>query len=167
MCQTSVARWPNLSYGCALQAHVILRYFTTYPQLSNPVILPDCAVCADGYTRGLAYSCHECSEDMKRSTVALGIAIGLAAFIVAALVLANLGTVDGDGLEADPEAARTSWVQTCWSCQRSLVQMLPLKAIKIVVTVWQILSQVGTRSSRASLFYFIATALTSKIWSMA
>lgn len=125
-------------------------------QILNLTILADCAVCADGYTQGLSYSCRECSGDIKRSAVGLTIAVALTAFVVAGLSLAELGAVVGDGSAVGTEAARRPCVQKYWSCQSFLVENLPLTAIKIVVIVWQILSQVGERPAPVVLVCFIS-----------
>lgn len=70
------------------------------------------------------------------------IAAGFAVLLVAALLFAYLGRVVRDGDGEDTAAARRSWRQKCCSCQSCLVKVLPLRAIKIVVIVWQIISQV-------------------------
>lgn len=79
-----------------------------------------------------------------------------------ALLLSHLGSVVGEGGEAVDQDAevvvhrhaqneshkeseavpRMGWKQKFLSYQRFVVSMLPATAIKIVVTVWQIISQV-------------------------
>ena len=110
----------------------------------NPrnAVLPDCAVCAEGYTKGLSYSCHECSGDHKRLAVGLAIFVGLVTLAAAALLFARLGGVarvrEGEYMEAAPP----SWRWKFCSCNGFVFDILPLTSIKIVVTVWQIISQV-------------------------
>lgn len=62
--------------------------------------------------------------------------------MVAALLFARLGCVVQDATGENTGEERRSWVGRCWSCGGCLVNVLPLRAIKIVVTVWQIISQV-------------------------
>ncbi|CAN0527792.1 unnamed protein product, partial [Laminaria digitata] len=52
---------------------------------------PYCAVCDDGYTAGLAYSCNICSERTKRSAWGLTIAVCLASVLLTALMFVHLG----------------------------------------------------------------------------
>ena len=68
---------------------------------------------------------------------------------MAALLFSYLGSLVKEGEEEeededdeDVKLAHRAWKRSCWSWQRLLVKMLPLTAIKIVVTVWQIISQV-------------------------
>ena len=69
-------------------------------------------------------------------------AFGLVVILLAALVLYRLGIVVRDGAGEDVERDERSWKRRCWSCRVSWATVLPLTAIKIVVTVWQIISQV-------------------------
>lgn len=108
----------------------------------SPLSVPDCAVCAEGFAPGVAYSCRECSGDTRRSAVGITIAVALTALLVAALLFGHLGHVVHDEAGEEREAARGVWGKKWWSCLFSLGNMLPLTAIKIVVTVWQILYQV-------------------------
>lgn len=104
----------------------------------------DCAVCEDGFAPGIAYACRECSGGITRSAVGLTIALGLAGLLVAAQLFYYLGRVMSNDLdEGTEEVARNKgWGQKFSACSSLLVNMLPLTAIKIVVTVWQIISQV-------------------------
>ena len=58
-----------------------------------------------------------------------------------AVLVFRLGSVAHDRTEEAVEIDPSLW-RKCWSCGLSLVDMLPLVAMKIVVTVWQIVSQV-------------------------
>ena len=69
-------------------------------------------------------------------------AFGLVLILLAALVIYSLGNVVRDGAGEDAERDERWWKQRCWYCRVSLATMLPFTAIKIVVTVWQIISQV-------------------------
>lgn len=78
--------------------------------------------------------------------IGLAVAVGLLMLPMAALILSHLGSVvkegEQEGQHDNVEVAHRVWKQKLWSCQTSVVKMLPLTAIKIVVTVWQIISQV-------------------------
>lgn len=83
-----------------------------------------------------------------QSAIGLAVAVALAVLPLAALVFSYLGGLVREGEEEnnnqdeDVEVTGRAWKQKCWSWQRLVVKMLPLTAIKIVVTVWQIISQV-------------------------
>lgn len=92
-----------------------------------------------------------------QSAIGLAVAVALVLLPLAALLFSHLASVvneEGDddpdgsvvnglgGQDKDAEVAHRTWKQKCWSCQSFVVKMLPLTAIKIVVTVWQIVSQV-------------------------
>lgn len=69
-------------------------------------------------------------------------ALGLTVLIFAALLVSRLRIVVHNRTEEGMETDRSLWKKKCWSCGACLVNMLPLVAIKMVVTVWQIISQV-------------------------
>ena len=71
----------------------------------------------------------------------LAVAVGLAVLLFAALLVSRLGSVAHSRTEEGMGIDRTFW-NKCWSCGAFLVNTLPSVAIKIVVTVWQIVSQV-------------------------
>lgn len=106
------------------------------------IAVADCAVCAEGYAPGFAYSCRQCSKGTTRSAVALSVAVGLAVTLFAALLVSFLGSVVRDGAEEDMGIDQSFWKKKCGSCRPSVVNVLPVRAIKIVATVWQIISQV-------------------------
>ena len=108
----------------------------------SPLGASDCAVCVKDFAPGIAYSCRECSGDTTRSAVGLAVAVGLALLTFAGVLLYNLGKVSHDGAEVGIEMDQRLWQKKIWSCQASMVNMLPVRAIKITVTVWQIISQV-------------------------
>lgn len=101
----------------------------------------DCAVCAKGFAPGIAYTCRECSVGTMRSAMGLVVAVTMSVFIVSALLLSYLGRVEHDGSEQGMDTYQSLW-EKCWSYPATLVKLLPHRAIKIVVTVWQIISQV-------------------------
>ena len=102
----------------------------------------DCAVCTEGFAPGIAYRCRECSKGAKRLALGLSAVVGLAVLLLGALLCWRLGTVDNERKEEHDVVPLSAWEQRRWSCQTLPVKILPLSAIKIVVTVWQIIHQV-------------------------
>ena len=70
------------------------------------------------------------------------VGMGLTALLITALLCFHLGNVVKDEELNDEEVAGGLRKHECLDCHNFLVEMLPLTAIKIVVTVWQIISQV-------------------------
>ena len=105
---------------------------------SSITVVTDCAVCAKGFAPGISYSCRECSRSITGSVVALGLVV----FLLAAFLLYHLGSVAHDGAQEGMDMAPRSWKPKRWFCRVSSVKIVPRTAIKIVVTVWQIISQV-------------------------
>jgi len=110
-----------------------------------PLAVPDCAVCEQGFAPGIAYSCRECSGDTTGLAVGLAVAVALALLLVAGLLFSYMCSTVHDETDEGMEIGRRSWKKKCLSFRSTLVNMLPLRAIKIVVTVWQIISQVNER----------------------
>lgn len=95
----------------------------------------DCAVCADGYARGVLSSCHECSTETRRWVVALATAVLALAILVVIMVVAR--TIRRERGEGSNGCSR---IYMC--CHKFLARGIPLSAIKIVVVVVQIITQV-------------------------
>jgi len=110
------------------------------PHPESPFVA-DCAVCSEGFAPGIAYSCRECTGAITISAVGLAVAVCLTVLLFTALLILRLGSVAHDRTEEGMGIDRTFW-NKCWSCGAFLVNMLPSVAIKIVVTVWQIVCQV-------------------------
>ncbi|MEP2386936.1 hypothetical protein [Hyphomonas sp.] len=72
----------------------------------------------------------------------IAVGVGLAALLLTALLCSHLGNVVKDREEEEEEVSGGFRTQGRLDCQTFLVKMLPLTAIKIFVTVWQIISQV-------------------------
>lgn len=104
----------------------------------------DCAVCVDRFAPGIAYSCQECSGGVARSAMGLMIALGLVGLVMVAQLFYYLGRVisESPNQGTDDVARDSVWERSSSSCSASLGSTLPLTAIKIVLTVWQIISQV-------------------------
>lgn len=96
----------------------------------------DCAVCDDGYAPGVMNRCHECSEKNRRWSAGLAAAAAVVVLIVTIIVVSNvLRDSEDEPTSACPRMVRSSL--------KWLVKGLPLSAIKIVVVVLQIITQVG------------------------
>lgn len=109
------------------------------------VTVEDCAVCAEGYAPGIAYSCHKCSGKSLGSAVGLVLVTVLIILGVVVVVVSDLvAVVNVDGsAEGEPETARGFWIGGLSSCHSFLVKLLPLASKIIVAVVWQIFTQVN------------------------
>lgn len=88
--------------------------------------MPDCAVCSEGYAESLSYTCTDCSD--RKATVVAFVALPVA--VIAGLAfLTFMVSKEGDA----PPVRR----------YHRLKQLLPLQSLKIVIVVWQILTEVS------------------------
>lgn len=71
--------------------------------------------------------------------------VGFAVVLAAAVLLWRLGSVGMGTTGEETEVVHSCWGQDRRSCQIFSLKPLPLTAIKIVVTVWQIVYQVCVR----------------------
>ncbi|CAM9411640.1 unnamed protein product [Sphacelaria rigidula] len=97
---------------------------------------PYCAACEDGFVQGFRYSCHSCAGQ-ERTAAGWVVAVISLLILLALLVKDLTKVVDCDGSDGRR-----------WRCQRILSKIsdeisssLPVTAIKIVLVVWQILTQ--------------------------
>lgn len=95
----------------------------------------DCAVCAENYTPGILRRCHKCSTAHRQ------LAIGLASALVIFASLAAVWLVPGPVQEGRNDA-RLRIRHTIASGYNFIMKALPMSAIKIVVVVLQIITQV-------------------------
>lgn len=104
----------------------------------------DCAVCARYYAPGFAYSCRSCVGDERALAIGVFSAFLVVAVMVVALVIAHLVR------KIDHSGGSKSALQTmgCWSFIRRVADAIPITAVKIVVVVWQIVTQVRGRRVR-------------------
>lgn len=101
----------------------------------------------------MSYTCTECSSGSERSAVALAVFIGIAAVVATTVLLSYLGK-GTDEWEEENMAGRSRWDRLSMGCHDFLLKVFPLTAIKIVVVVWQIVSQVRQHVfNRGSLHY--------------
>ncbi|CAN0174738.1 unnamed protein product [Ectocarpus sp. 4 AP-2014] len=89
---------------------------------------PYCAVCETGYSPALAHTCTRCSSSRRQGLVAASVIAALVvAFAVATIVEFLLSTEDDEGNVG------------CF--RRRVLRAVPVQALKIIVVVWQILTQ--------------------------
>lgn len=94
--------------------------------------LADCSVCQDGYAATLAFICARCSGSGQAAVLSVAmvfmvIAVGVVVYIVTFLVSTRPTETSDNRLHA------------------RVLRALPLASVKIIVVVWQILSQVSVR----------------------
>lgn len=107
----------------------------------------DCAVCGNDSAAGYAYSCHKCSGDYAVAATGFGVAVLVAVLLVVAVFVSDLVRVVGDEAreEDDGRGTRRCWESMFVSCHTVIVKAFPLTAVKTVVVVWQITTQVRCR----------------------
>ena len=115
----------------------------------------DCAVCAEGFAPGIAYSCRKCSGGVTTLAVAIMAAFVVALLLFATFVFVHLGSVVPD---ESVEMGQSSRMRKYSSCRASIAQIVPFTAIKIVVTVWQIISQVCSPRPRREISTFASSS---------
>lgn len=107
--------------------------------------IADCAVCKDNYAPGIAHSCHKCSGRSLGSAVGLvllTLMVILGGLAVAVAYLVALVRVGGSA-EEEQEAPRGCWKWRLGSCHSFLRKVFPVTSMKVIVVVWQILTQVN------------------------
>lgn len=116
-----------------------LSSFTTQPSHA------DCAVCADDYSPGTLGRCHTCSTEHR------GLATGLAIGVLASAVLVAVWLVPRLVRRTEGEERTRRWRTLTSSCTFAS-KALPLPAIKIVVVVFQIITQVCVVEDSLKMF---------------
>lgn len=116
-------------------------YFPNQPALpsfdvSLHVVL-DCAVCEVGYSPSLAHTCTRCSNSRQNGLVAIAAVVAVVTVCAIAVFLAHL-------LSTEPEERGVGCLH------RRVSRGLPLQAFKIVVVVWQIVTQASDSPSLAA-----------------
>ena len=113
------------------------------PRVSCP-LLPeqnsDCAVCVKGYAPDSNYRCHRCSESIRRAGVGAAVVMIVASVLLLVLAVWDIRRAAFDGLEN--EINRSEWQRKMSSCIDVMRKAFPLAALKIVLVVWQIITQV-------------------------
>ena len=85
-------------------------------------------MCSDGYTPSLGSSCNKCSDNNSLGIALLGV-FGVVAFVVCVAILNYMLS----GQERGTDRGIVSRIS----------RFIPLHSLKIIVVVWQILTQVG------------------------
>lgn len=117
--------------GCVVtKPNQTSRFFTTRFCPPSTQLTADCAVCSDGYAESLSYTCSSCSN-RKASVVAM---VALPITVVFGIVF--LGYMVSKESDARPRPVGHF---------HRLKRLLPLQSLKIVIVVWQILTEVSQR----------------------
>lgn len=122
--------------------HLTLPATIEMPEAPPPPPLAtytDCAVCDEGYTLGFS-SCHKCQGERQRSSLGVFVAVLILLLLVVTLILAGL--VQVVDIQPDEEELRQVWKRKLTTYRTFLFNMFPRTAIRIVVVVWQIVTQV-------------------------
>lgn len=101
--------------------------------------ITDCAVCKQDYAPGVRYSCRSCVGKDRMVAIGLFSCFTVAALVVIAFLVVRLLEVVGDPTQ---EGDELEWVGRR-SLLRRLIDAVPMKAVKIIVVVWQIVGQVS------------------------
>lgn len=102
-------------------------------------------MCAEDYVPGIKYSCHKCSERSPGSDVGPMLTTLLVFVAILVVVLSYLLAVVKVDSRAEryQNEAQGSWEWAASSTYKFLLKMFPLTSIKVVLVVWQILTQVS------------------------
>lgn len=132
---------------CSLYLQPLPFQFTQLFFLRGYFLLKtDCAVCEEGYASGVTYSCHACF-DWRSLSAGIAVAGTVIILLIVFFIVSDLmQAVGGEGADAlsSGGAGRfdTPWKGVLFSCRNYIVNAVPLTAVKIVVVVWQIVTQV-------------------------
>lgn len=108
-----------------------------------------CAVCADTHAPGFGFSCHECEGAVGESAKAIaGVAIGVVAISVALILMDFTRRVGGEGGDDIEEGGPRTCKRDISAIVSRIVKSLPMTAIKTVIVVWQIITQVRRSYNR-------------------
>lgn len=104
----------------------------------------DCAVCAEGYSSGITFSCHECTGANGQLSIGVAAVISFLLILIVSVMISDLARAGDDSIDGQARGSctRSSWTRRVRSCRDNFVEAVPLPAIKIVVVVWQIVTQV-------------------------
>eukprot|EP00752_Nemacystus_decipiens_P008612 g7691.t1 len=95
---------------------------------------PYCAVCESGYASSLAHTCTRCSGSRRDGLVAAAVIVGTAALCVLVAFCAYL-------LSAETGERRRGCIH------QSVSAKFPLQSLKIIIVVWQILTQFASAAN--------------------
>ena len=92
----------------------------------------DCSICSKNSVSTVGFICRECTNGT----------VGIAVAFVATVLIASLGLAMGSYL-VSPEETRAGQ-----GIVDRLTRRIPMQSVKIIIVVWQILTQVGTFNRR-------------------
>eukprot|EP00903_Cladosiphon_okamuranus_P006562 g6410.t1 len=95
---------------------------------------PYCAVCETGYSPSLANTCTRCSSSRRRGLLAATVIAAVVAVLAVAAIFKFL-------LSTEVEEEKIGWFHS------RVLRAVPVQALKIVVVVWQILTQFADAAS--------------------
>ena len=135
--QTSVQGYTCRSLRVRAQTHANVA------RLHLPSIVTDCAACAEGFAPWTAFECRQCLDAGRPSSVGLSVTIVIMVIAGAAALSAYLmRAIHSGDVQDETEITRGSMERRCINLENVFVKVFPLTAVKIVVVVWQIISQV-------------------------
>ena len=108
----------------------------SHRSLRIPALIQVCAVCAEGHTPGLGFTCVKCSGVRRNMTIGLGAVLLGAAVVMVAVSLNFLGS----SASGTPKRLHAS----CERFRRVISRLRSTKAtqaLKIVIVSWQIVTQ--------------------------
>lgn len=87
----------------------------------------DCSICSTDYTMAMAFTCTKCMDSDGSAAIISVIAV----LVLGAIIVLYMHLVSGE-----MDGAREGIIHR-------VTKRLPVQSIKIIVVVWQILTQVG------------------------
>lgn len=95
-------------------------------------------MCDKGYAPGFAKSCSDCAGDEKNIALGFFITVTVLASVVVGFVIVDLVRVlDDSRVVSDRHDT------LCWALVATLTDAAPLTGVKILVVVWQMVTQVS------------------------
>lgn len=123
------------------------------PRLSNIprclLGLSVCAVCADGYTSGIGYSCSKCTSGHRAATIAV-ISVLLLAVVLIAVAFGVRQLRSGSARASAGGGGATAASRGLARAGSRLKRSGVAQTVKIVVVSWQIITQVSYIATRWS-----------------
>lgn len=89
----------------------------------------DCSVCSEGYTASLGFVCTKCSDDIAGGITIAAVGSIIFVFVFIAFIIHMLS-----GMSKDADRGLVARVTS----------FIPLHTVKIIVVVWQIITQVSS-----------------------
>lgn len=103
-------------------------------------------MCAGNFTSAFFYNCHSCSGERETLALGIGAVCATAVLFIFLVAMCELVRQDDRGLD-DEEGDTGRWWKRRTSCLELFSNALPRTAVKILVVVWQITTQVWWSNS--------------------